>query len=144
MPITKPPTMPTTASAEAAAPLPPTSALTDVMARITDPNVPGTQKVGLVEYGTPDDAASLDRLSNALRDNGFMPLTFDARDMVWAQAHPGNVVANVTIKTASAQNGGDFTFPMEFSPTQDSWQLTRETADMLLKFGQPSPTQPAR
>jgi hypothetical protein len=27
-------------------------------------------------------------------------------------------------------------FPMEFSPQQDSWQLTRKTADLLLQLGQ--------
>jgi hypothetical protein len=105
------------------------------MARLADPNIPGTEKVGLVEYATAGDAASLDRFGRALRDGGFMPLTFEARDLTWSQAHRGNVVANIVIKTANEQ-GGDFTFPMEFSPTQGSWQLTRQTADMLLQLGQ--------
>jgi hypothetical protein len=31
-------------------------------------------------------------------------------------------------------------FPMEFSPQQDAWQLTRQTADQLLQMGQqPTP-----
>ena len=46
-----------------------------------------------------------------------MPLTFEATDLTWSQAHQGNVIANVTIKTANPQAGRDFTFPMEFSPT---------------------------
>ncbi len=33
---------------------------------------------------------------------------------------------------------------MEFSPQQDSWQLTRQTADLLLQLGQqPPPRRPA-
>jgi hypothetical protein len=137
-------TSPSTSATEAAAPLPPVSALTDVVARFTDPAVPGAQKIGLVQYGTADDGAALDRLTKALSDNGYMPLTVDARDLVWAPSHPGDVVATVTIKTANAPSGSDFTFPMEFSPIRDSWQLTRETADMLLKFGEQSTAQPTR
>jgi hypothetical protein len=35
---------------------------------------------------------------------------------------------------------------MEFSPQQDNWQLTRQTADLLLQMGQQqnaAPTAPA-
>jgi hypothetical protein len=134
-PITQPPTAPVPPP-PSAAPLPPPSALTDVMAKIADPGVPGADKVGLVEYATADDAAALDRFGKALQDGGFMPLTFEAQDLTWAQTHPGNVVANIVMKTANRQTGGDFTFPMEFSPTHGSWQLTRQTADMLLQLGQ--------
>jgi len=136
-------TTPSTSATEAAAPLPPVSTLTDVVARFTDPAVPGAQKIALVQYGTAEDAGALDRLTKALSDNGYVPLTIDVRDLVWAPSHPGDVVATVTIKTANAPSGGDFTFPMEFSPIRDSWQLTRETADMLLKFGEQS-AQPTR
>jgi hypothetical protein len=134
-PITKPPTAPTS-PLPSANPLPPPTALTDVMARLADANIPGTEKVGLVEYATADDAPALDRFGRALRDGGFTPATFEATDLTWSQAHQGNVVANVTIKTAGPQAGGNFTFPMEFSPTHGSWQLTRQTADMLLQLGQ--------
>jgi hypothetical protein len=96
--------------------------LTDVMGRLADPNVAGTDKVGLVQYGTPADAAALDRFGKALRDSGYMPLTFEARDLTWAQDQQGNVIANITIETPS--------------PQQDTWQLTRQTADLLLQFGQ--------
>jgi hypothetical protein len=123
--------------------LPPPTALTDVMARLADPNMPGAQKVGLVEYATADDAAALDRFGRALRDGGFMPLSFEATDLTWSQSHQGNVVANVIIKTANRQ-AGDFMFPMEFSPTHGSWQLTRQTAEMLLQLGQETTATPTR
>jgi hypothetical protein len=115
--------------------------LTDVMGRLADPNVPGTDKVALVQYGTPADAAALDRFGKALADSGYMPLTFDAQDLTWAQDQQGNVIANITIKTSNPQAGGrDLKFPMEFSPQQDTWQLTRKTADLLLQLGQQQPT----
>jgi hypothetical protein len=117
--------------------LPSPTALTDVMSRLADPDVPGTDKVALVQYGTPADAAALDRFGKALRDGGYMPLTFEGRDMTWAQGQTGNVIANIAIKTANPQAAGrDLMFPMEFSPQQDSWQLTRKTADLLLQLGQ--------
>jgi len=138
-PITEPPT----AAPPATAPLPPPTALTDVMARLADPNLPGAEKVGLVEYATAADAASLDRFGRALRDGGFMPLSFEARDLTWSQSDQGNVLATIVVKTANPQAGGDFTFPMEFSPADGSWQLTRRTADMLLQLGQePTATSP--
>ena len=130
-----PPTAPV-APSPAADPLPSPTALTDVMARLADPNIPGSEKVGLVEHATADDAAALDRFGRALRDGGYMPLSFEATDLTWSQSHQGNVVANVVIKTANRQAGRDFAFPMEFSPTHGSWQLTRQTADMLLQLGQ--------
>jgi hypothetical protein len=140
-PITEPPTA---SPPPAADPLPPPTALTDVMARLADPNIPGAEKVGLVEDTTADDAAALDRFGRALRDGGYMPLSFEATDLTWSQSHQGNVVANVIIKTANRQAGGDFRFPMEFSPTRGTWQLTRETADMLLQLGQEPTATPSR
>ena len=108
-PLTMPPTAPV-APSPAADPLPPPTALTDVMARLADPNIAGSEKVGLVEYATADDAAALDRFGRALRDGGFMPLSFEATDLTWSQSHQGNVVANVVIKPANRQAGRDFTF----------------------------------
>lgn len=113
------------------------------MARLADANIAGSEKVGLVEYATADDAAALDRFGRALRDGGFMPLSFEATDLTWSQSHQGNVVANVVIKPANRQAGRDFTFPMEFSPTNGSWQLTRQTADMLLQLGQEPTATPS-
>lgn len=141
--IINPPTA-SVAPLPAADPLPPPDALTDVMARLADPDIPGSQKVGLVEYATADDAAALDRFGHALRDGGYMPLSFNATDLTWSQSHQGNVVANVVIKTANRQAGRDFAFPMEFTPTHGSWQLTRQTADMLLQLGQEPTAAPNR
>jgi len=141
VPLTKPPTVPPSAT-ETGAPLPAPTALTDVMGRLADPNIPGTEKVGLVQYGTPADAAALDRFGKALSDSGYMPLTLEAQDLTWAANQQGNVIADITIKTASPQAAGrDMRFPMEFSPQGDSWQLTRQTADLLLQLSQ-QPTAP--
>jgi hypothetical protein len=140
-PITEPPTAPS-APPPPADPLPPPTALTDVMARLADPNIPGAEKVGLVEQATADDAAALDRFGRALRDGGFLPVTFEATDLAWSQANMGNVLTTVVVKTANRQGGGDFSFPMEFRPTQGSWQLTRQTADMLLQLGQDPTARP--
>lgn len=131
------------ADAAPAAPLPPPEALIDVMVRLTDPNLVGTDKIGLVQHSTPDDAAALDRFDNAVSDGGFRPLTFEAHDLTYAQT-PAAVQANFVIKTANPE-AGDFPFPLEFIlAPEGTWQLTRESADMLLEFGGQgaAPTQP--
>jgi hypothetical protein len=120
-------------------PLPQPSALTDVMSRLADPAIPGDQKVALIENGTAGEAAGLDRFASALRDNGSLPLTIEARDLAWSQTGTGNVVATVVITTANPQ-AGQFTFPMEFAPAAGSWQLTRQTADLLLTLDAASPS----
>ena len=113
------------------------------MGRLADPALPGDQKVVLIENGTADEAAGLDRFAAALRDNGALPLTFEVRDMAWSQADPGNVVATVVVRTSNPQTG-EFTFPMEFAPADESWQLTRRTADLLLELdGEPGAPPPA-
>jgi hypothetical protein len=122
------------ASVPPAAPLPPPEALTDVLGRLTDPNVPGTNKLNLVEGATPDSAATLDKFTNALRDNGYQPMTFVADNIAWSDKNPADVVATVTVKTARATNGV-FTFPMEFAPSQGGWQLSKRTAQTLLALG---------
>ncbi|GAC1396311.1 MAG: hypothetical protein NVSMB60_04630 [Mycobacterium sp.] len=124
------------------APLPPTTALTDLLNRLADPNVPGSDKIGLIQYGTPADGGALDRFAKALHDSGYAPLTFTAGDLMWAQDQQGNIIANVTIKANGPQASKDMKFPMEFSPQQDSWQLTRKTADMLLQIGNKPSAQP--
>ncbi|HEX2213289.1 MAG TPA: hypothetical protein VHH12_07540 [Mycobacterium sp.] len=139
-PITRPPSVPESQVSAAVAPLPPPAALTDVMARLADPNIPGAEKLDAVEMATPDDAAAMDKFGQALRDGGYAPTTFEARDLRWTEGQRGNVLALVTIKTANPQ-AGDFTFPMEFRYADDHWQLTRRTADALLQLGEvPSPT----
>jgi hypothetical protein len=117
------------------APLPPPEALIDVLTRLSDPAVPGADKVGLVELATADDAAALDRFGKALADNGALPLSFEAVDLKWSETDPGNVVATVNVTTAN-KPPGTFSFPMEFAPVRDGWELTRKTANLLLDFGQ--------
>ncbi len=139
-PITKPPTVPPSEPEPAAAPLPPDTALTEVIYRLADAAVPGTEKLGLVQHATSNDAAALDKFARALADGGFAPLTVEAHDMTWSQGGTGDIVARIVIKPADPQ-AGEFSFPMEFSPAQDTWQLTRQTADVLLYADkEPSPT----
>jgi hypothetical protein len=114
------------------APLPPPSALTDVLYRLADPNVPGAEKLVLVEDAGPGDAAALDRFGKALADNGYHPMTFDAADLAWAES-ADDVMATVIARTPPGRTGGDFTYPMEFARTPDGgWQLARDSADTLL------------
>ena len=109
--------------------------------------MPGTDKVRLIEGATPENATALDEFAIALRDNGDLPITVTANDVAWADRKPSNVMATITIATA-APDSREFTFPMEFTPFQGGWQLSRETADMLLALGNspedssPSPEPP--
>ncbi|BBZ04082.1 hypothetical protein MCHIJ_35190 [Mycolicibacterium chitae] len=130
------PVTPTTTSAPApaVAPLPDPAALTDVLARLSDPAIPGDAKLPLVEGATPDQAGALDGFAKALADNQLLPLSFTATELSWSEADPGNVWATVTATPAKPESG-PLTFPMEFQPAGDGWQLTRETADLLLAFG---------
>jgi uncharacterized lipoprotein YbaY len=122
-------------------PLPPPEALADVMNRLADPAVPGTDKLALVQNAAPPDAAILDQFSAALRDGGFSPVVFKVTDVRWAD-QPGAVLAVVTVSTTNPANPGEFSFPMEFRTGPGGWQLTRETAEMLLAFG--NARQPGR
>jgi hypothetical protein len=135
VPLTRPPTV-AAPPTDTGAPLPAPTTLVGLMGRLADPNVPGSDKVGLVEYGTAADAAALDRFAKALHDSAYAPVTFDIANLMWAQDQPGNVIADVTIKSANPQASKDLKFPMEFAPQQDSWQLTRKTTDLLLQLGQ--------
>jgi hypothetical protein len=142
VPLTKPPTVAPSAT-DIGAPLPAPDALTDVMGRLADPAIPGPDKVGLVQFSTPADAAALDRFAKALTDSGYAPLTFEATDLMWAQGQTGDVIANVSIKPGGPQaTDKTMKFPMEFSPQGDAWQLTRQTADLLLQIGQQPTAQP--
>lgn len=119
--------------------LPPAGALGDVMVRLTDPSVPGGAKVDLVENTAPGDAAALDRFATAMRDTGFTPVTVSASEIRWSDSHPGDVLAIIKVtgpdSGPNGANPGEFSFPMEFHRTAGGWQLTRETATMLLAFG---------
>lgn len=113
--------------------MPPPDALTDVLYRLADPGVPGSQKLNLIEGATPDSAGALDKFANALLDGGYAPMTFTARDIAWSDRHPADVVATVDVTTPNPGMSG-FTFPMEFKPHQGGWQLSQQTAEMLLAF----------
>ncbi|GAT09244.1 hypothetical protein H7I77_17430 [Mycolicibacterium novocastrense] len=133
---TSPPTVPDPGSTSA--PLPPPEALTDVLARIADANIPGAEKLHLIEDATAADGESMDKFAVALRDGGYAPATFEARDLTWSDGANGVVQATVTVRTANPE-AGEFTFPMEFRLAGNQWQLTRSTTDALLQLG-PAPT----
>jgi hypothetical protein len=126
-----PPPTSITSVAPPSAPLPPPEALTDVLSRLADPAVPGSDKLNLVQGSTPEAAAALDRFTKAARDGGYLPMTFAANNVAWSATDPGCVVATVVVTTANPDRR-EFTFPMEFTPSQGSWQLSRKTAEMLL------------
>lgn len=135
----EPARVPTTATSTAqpaapATPLPDAAALTDVLARLADPAVPGSEKLALVEGATADQTDVLDDFTKALADNHLLPVTFTASDLAWSETEPGNVWATVTA-TPVRPESGPLTFPMEFQPTAGGWQLTRDTAELLLAFG---------
>ncbi|CAM5734741.1 hypothetical protein MAUB1S_04342 [Mycolicibacterium aubagnense] len=132
----------TDAKSPAAAPLPSPDALTAVLYKIADPAVPSAQKIGLLQYGTAEDQTGLDNFTRALHDNGFNPMNVTATDLLWSAGQPGDVIATITMSSVAAPDN-KFTFPMEFSPIRDSWQLNRQTANMLLKLGQPGGTDAA-
>jgi hypothetical protein len=121
----------------AAAALPPPDQLTGVLQQLADTSIPAAQKVGLVQYATADDQAALTNFGEALKASGFAPLTVDATDLAWA-GEPGNVVATVTIGSPNPA-ARPFTFPMEFAPIRDTWQLSKRTADQLLTLGGGTP-----
>ncbi|MCV7436317.1 hypothetical protein [Mycobacterium seoulense] len=124
-------------------PLPPPEALTDILTRLVDPKIPGINKVSLVEGAAPESADSLDKFTNALRDNGYLPINFVAHDIAWSDKTSSDVVATIDVNTAQPANGS-FHFPMEFTPFQGGWQLSRQTAEMLLALGKsPAVAPPA-
>ena len=133
-------------------PPPPPEALTDVMYRLADPAVPGADKLPLVQNSAPTDAATLDRFAAALHAGGFSPATFAATDVHWADDQPGDppgpmlatVLATITVTTTNPTNPGPFSFPMVFHAGPAGWQLTRQTAEMLLAFDNSPPARPGR
>lgn len=116
---------------QAALPAPET--LAGVMSTLADISVPGEQKVGAVQYATPEDETALTKFAQALKDSGFDPVTVTAADLAWSTT-PGNVTADITI-AAGNPAVKPFTYPMEFSPLRDAWQLTQKSADQLLPLG---------
>ncbi|NDJ88527.1 hypothetical protein GWR20_05035 [Mycolicibacter kumamotonensis] len=133
-PAEVPTTSTTTAPAEPpASGIPAPEALTDVLYRLSDPDLPAADKVGLIENAKPTDAETIAKFGTALKDGGYLPLNLEAAELTWSDRHPGNVTADVTVNTANPDAGG-FTFPMEFTPHDGSWQLSQETAKTLLAF----------
>ncbi len=138
-----------------AAALPAPEALTEVLGKLADPSIPGAQKVPLVQFATPEDAAALDRFAKATVDAGLAPLSFQAADLTWADGtgagvrdpasgDAGDVVATVTVAPANPIPGAaPFTFPMQFTLHDGAWQLTRDTADQLLELQAQNPLPPA-
>lgn len=118
-----------------AAPLPSPDDLTGVLYKLADPAVKGTDKLYLLEGGTAEDAATIDNFAAALRDGGFAPLTCTASEIRRSDHQAGDAIATININTANPTTAGGFTFPMEFHPSPDGWQLSRETADMIMAFG---------
>jgi hypothetical protein len=131
----------TVAAAPTTTPLPSPDALTGVLYRLADTSIPAEQKVGLVQYATVDDQPVLTNFGEALKANGFVPLNVGATDLAWS-AQPGNVLANVTISTTDPAVK-PFTFPMEFTPIRDAWQLTQRTADQLLPLAGTTAPKPS-
>lgn len=135
------PQLTTAVSAPTGAALPSPDALTGVISRLADTSIPVEQKVGLVQYATVDDQPVLTNFGEALKANGFVPLVVTATDLAWA-GQPGNVVANVTLSTADPAVR-PFTYPMEFAPVHDTWQLTQRTADQLLPLAGTTTPKPS-
>ncbi|BBZ33269.1 hypothetical protein [Mycolicibacterium confluentis] len=128
------PTSSTVAPTVPSAPLPDPAALTDVVMKLTDPAVPGKDKLPLIEGATPADATTLDNFAQALTDNHMLPMTFTATELAWSGSAPGTVQATVTL-TTSKPNTAPFSYPMEFKQIPTGWQLSRTTADLLLALG---------
>ena len=134
-PVPPPPTQTTAPSAmPPAAPtdLPAPEVLADVVYRLADPAVPGADKLELVEGATAADADTLNGFAAALRDGGFSPVTVTATDIRWSETVPGDVLATIAIAGPQPDRGADFRFPLEFRPHDDGWQLTQDTAELLL------------
>ena len=95
------------------------------------PNVPGADKIELVESGAPGDAAAMDKFGQALSRQRLHPADLRGQGSAVGPGTPGKVSAVVSLKSANPQ-AGDFSFPMEFILTDNTWQLARRTADELL------------
>ena len=82
-----------TAATVPAHPLPDPVALTDVVAQMSDPAVPGTEKLGLIDGSSAADASAMDGFAKALADNHLLPLTVTATDLAWSESTTGVVTA---------------------------------------------------
>jgi len=135
-----------TAATVPAHPLPDPVALTDVVAQMSDPAVPGTEKLGLIDGSSAADASAMDGFAKALADNHLLPLTVTATDLAWSESTTGVVTAMVTITGAGNSPGPPFGYPMEFVGAGDRWRLSRQSANQLFSTaspGLPAPASPA-
>ncbi|MGB3480807.1 MAG: hypothetical protein WBB07_01155 [Mycobacterium sp.] len=121
-------------SAQQPAQLPQPAALLDVLNRLSDPGVPGVDKLDLIEGATAREATALDAFTTALRDNQLAPLEYGVTGIRWSADQPGFVVADVTATPADPA-AAPFSYPMEFRASSSSWQLSQQTADLLLALG---------
>ncbi|MGV7676140.1 hypothetical protein [Mycobacterium persicum] len=137
-----PPATSTPVAPRPAASLPSPDALVEVLSRLADPAVAGADKTSLVEDATPETVAALDRFTTAARDGGYLPLSFAASNITWSGVDPAAVTATIVVTTAKPDDH-EFTFPMEFKPTQSGWQLSRRTAEMLLALSNSRVSSPA-
>lgn len=112
--------------------LPDAVLLTDVLVRLADPAVPGSEKITLIEGADAADAARIESFATALRDNGFAPPTFNATAIGWSDRVPGDVTA--TVDVVPTDDVGVFTFPLDFHPYEASWQLAAGSAELLLSL----------
>jgi hypothetical protein len=132
-----------TAATVPAHPLPEAAALTDVVARMSDPAVPGTDKLGLIDGSSAADASAMDGFAKALSDNHLLPLTVTATDLAWSESTTGVVTATVTITGAGSSPDAPFSYPMEFVPAGDGWRLSRQSANQLFSTASPGSPEPA-
>lgn len=147
----QPPPEPPPSAAVAPTPdaaLPAPELLAGLLYQLADTAVPGAEKLGLVEGAQPDDAGKLDSFAKALRDGGYLPLTFDVTNVAWSDRNPANAVADVEVTTRHPETG-NFALPMEFKQHGGGWQLSGPTAQLLLALGSSrpgtsAPTTPTR
>lgn len=112
-------------------PLPDPAVLSDVLNRLADPGVPGAEKLDTVQGATADQ---LDKFGKAITDAGFAPLTFTVKPPTWSTSQPGLLEAIVTINSPNPKLGG-FAIPMTFAAEGDTWKLSKQTGELLLRTG---------
>jgi hypothetical protein len=139
------PTSTSTASSTLAAPvdpgpLPAPEVLTDVLYRLADPALPVDAKLALIDGTGPPESAAIDGFAQALRDSGLIPVGFTAENIAWSDRTPSAVTADVTVHSENPALTGGFTLPLEFEQSPGGWQLTRNSAAMLLALDPAAPT----
>lgn len=124
------------------------------MNRIADSAVPGAEKTALIEDAAPTDAAAMDKFGVALRQAGYDPVSFEARDLRWVQGSTDRVSALVTLKTENPRPATSrirWSSPWPTAP--GSWRVALPTscwvrtplrrAAVRLRLHRPHPRNPA-